>query len=40
MYDDESLTKLCDIAYELFVLGEKIPETTIVRKIMRSLPNI
>ena len=41
MHDDESLsefyTKLCDIANESFVLGEKIPETTLVRKIMRSL---
>ena len=43
MHDDESLfefyTKLCDIANESFVLGEKIPETTLVRKIMRSLPD-
>ena len=43
MHDDESLsnfyTKLCYIANELFVLGEKIPETILVRTIMRSLPD-
>ena len=43
MHDDESLydfyTKLCDITNESFALGEKIPETTLVRKIMRSLPD-
>ena len=43
MYDDESLsnfyTKLCDIANESFTLGEKILETTLVRKIIRSLPD-
>ena len=43
MHDDESLsdlyTKLCDIANESFALGEKIPETTIVKKVVRSLPN-
>ena len=43
MHDDESLfyfyTKLCDITNESFVLGEKIPETTLVRKIVRSLPD-
>ena len=43
MHDDESLsefyTKLCDIANESFLLGEKILETTLVRKIIRSLPN-
>ena len=36
MHDDKSLsdfyTKLCDIANELFALGKKIPETTLVRK--------
>ena len=41
MHDDESLsdfyTKLCDIANESFVLGKKIPETILVRKIIRSL---
>ena len=41
MHDDESLfdfyTKLCDIANESFALGEKIPETILVRKIVRSL---
>ena len=41
MHDDESLfefyTKFCDIANKSFVLDEKIPETTLVRKIMRSL---
>ena len=43
MHDDESLsdvyTKLCDIANELFALGEKIPKTTLVRKIMKSIPD-
>ena len=43
MHDDESLsefyTKFCDIANESFVLGEKILETTLFRKIMRSLPD-
>ena len=43
MHDDESLskfyTKLCDIANKSFVLGEKIPESTLVKKIMRSLPD-
>ena len=43
MHDDESLsnfyTKLCDIANESFALGEKIPETILVRKIIRSLPD-
>ena len=43
MLDDESLydfyTKLCDIANESFTLSEKIPETKLVRKIMRSLPD-
>ena len=41
--EDETLfyfyTKLCDIANELFVLGQKISETTFVRKIVRSLPD-
>ena len=43
MHDDESLsdlyTKLVDIANESFALSEKILETTLVRKIMRSLSN-
>ena len=43
MLDDESLfvfyTKLCDIVNEFFVLGEKIPKTIPIRKIMRSLPH-
>ena len=43
MHDDESLpefyTKLCDIVNESFLLGEKISETTLLRKIIRSLPN-
>ena len=43
MHDDESLsnfyTNLCDIVNESFVLGEKIPETILVRKIVRSLPD-
>ena len=43
MHDYESLsdfyTKLCDITKESFALGEKIPKTTLVRKIMRSLPD-
>ena len=43
MHNDESLsdfyTKLSDIANKSFALGEKIPETTLVRKIMRSLPD-
>ena len=43
MLDDESLSnfyiKLCDIASESFALGDKIPETTLVRKIIRSLPD-
>ena len=43
MHDDESLsdfyTKLCDIANESFALSEKIYETTLGRKIMRSLPD-
>ena len=43
MHDDKSLskfyTKLCDIANESFVLSEKIPKTTLVRKIIRSLPD-
>ena len=42
MHDDEPLsnfyTKLCDIAKETSALGEKISETTLVKKIMRSLP--
>ena len=41
MHDDESLsdfyTKLCDIDNESFALSAKILETTLVRKIMRSL---
>ena len=41
IHEDESLsdfyTNLCDIANESFVLGEKILETTLIRKIMRSL---
>ena len=41
MHDDESLsdfyTKLFDIVIESFTVGVKIPETTLVRKIMRSL---
>ena len=44
MHDDESIydfyTKLCDIANESFVLGEKIHETILGRKIMRSLPAV
>ena len=43
MRNDESLsnfyTKLCDIANKSLALGEKIPETTLVRKIIRSLPD-
>ena len=43
MHEGETLsdfyTKLYDIANELFVLGEKISKTTLVRKIMRSLPD-
>ena len=43
MHDDESFsnfyTKLCDLSNEYFALGEKILETTLVRKIMRSLPD-
>ena len=43
MLEDETLsdfyTKLYDVANELFVLGGKISETTLVRKIMRSLPD-
>ena len=43
IYKDETLsdfyTKLCDIANESFALDEKISETTLVRKIMRSLPD-
>ena len=42
MLENDSLsdfyTKLCDIAIELFFLSEKISETTLVRKIVRSLP--
>ena len=41
MHKDETLsdfyTKLCDIAYESFALGEKICKTTLVRKILISL---
>ena len=32
-------TKLCDIAYELFGLSEKISKTILVRNIVRSLPD-
>ena len=32
-------TKLCDIVNESFALGEKISETTLIRKIVRSLPD-
>ena len=43
MHDDESLSdfynKLYDIANESFAFCEKILETTLVRKIMRSLPD-
>ena len=43
MNDNESLsnfyTKLCDLANESFALDEKISETTLVRKIIRSLPD-
>ena len=43
VHEDESLsdfhTKLCDIANESFSLSEKIPETILVRKIVRSLPD-
>ena len=43
MHEDETLldfyTKLCDIANESFTLSEKISKTTLVRKIMRSLPD-
>ena len=43
MHDDVFLsdfyTKICNVANEYFVLGEKIPETTLVRKIVRSLPD-
>ena len=43
MHDDESLfdfyTMLCDIANKSFTLCEKIPETILVKKIMRSLPD-
>ena len=43
MHNDESLsdfyTNICDIANESFTLGEKILETTLVRKIVRSLPD-
>ena len=43
MLEDASLSyfypKLCDSANELFTLGEKIFETTLIRKIMRSFPN-
>ena len=43
MHDDESLSKfyskLCDIRNESFLLGEKIPETTFFKKIMKSLPD-
>ena len=42
IHEDETLfdfyTKLCDIANESFALGEKISETTLVKKIVRSLP--
>ena len=42
MHDDESLsdfyTKCCNIANESLPLGEKILETKLVRKIVRSLP--
>ena len=41
MHEDETLSdfyiKLCNIANKSFALGEKIYETTLVRKIMRSL---
>ena len=43
MIDNESLyefyTKLCDISNEFFALGKKIPESILVRKVVRSLPN-
>ena len=32
-------TKLCDIANESFAVDEKIIETTLVKKIIRSLPD-
>ena len=41
MLEEESLsdfyTKLCDMANKYFVLGEKIPESMLVRKIIRLL---
>ena len=41
---DESLfdfhTKLCDISNESFAFGEKIPENTLVKKIIRSLMDL
>ena len=43
MHDDESLsefyTKLCHIVNKSFALGEKIPETTLIKKIIGSLPD-
>ena len=42
MLEEELLSnfyiKLCDITNELFSLGEKISKTSLVRKIVRSLP--
>lgn len=37
---DEFYAKLTEIVNSSFNLGEKIPESTIVRKIMRSLPDV
>ena len=43
MHENKTLfyfyTKLCDIANGSFVVGEKISETTLVRKFVRSLPD-
>ena len=43
MKDDETLadfySRLCDIANESFALGERIPESKLVWKIVRSLPD-
>ena len=43
MFEDESLsefyTKSCDICNKSFALGEKILESILTRKIIRSLPD-
>ena len=42
MHEEETIgefnARLCDIAKEMFMLGEKMSEEKLVRKTLRSLP--